>query len=82
LTPVSYYEFTNPPQFPIIFYKSQDRYSICLTYGLESGVAATIAHFIAFGIFNGIAIFQKALLITLVAEIPLEYFSPLQRYYV
>lgn len=34
---------------------------LLLTYGLESGVAATIAHFIAFGIFNAIAIFSKSI---------------------
>ena len=29
--------------------------------GLEGGIAATIAHFIAFGIFNAIAIFSKSI---------------------
>jgi hypothetical protein len=43
-------------------------YIICRPYihyllmvsGLETGVAATIAHFVAFGIFNVIAIFSKS----------------------
>ena len=34
---------------------------LLLTYGLESSVAATIAHFVAFGIFNAIAIFSKSM---------------------
>jgi hypothetical protein len=35
---------------------------ISLTLGLEAGVAATIAHFLAFGVFNGVAILSRSLI--------------------
>ena len=33
-----------------------------LTMGLEAGIAATVAHFLAFGLFNAVAIFSKSLI--------------------
>jgi hypothetical protein len=35
---------------------------ISLTLGLEAGVSATIAHFLAFGVFNGVAILSRSLI--------------------
>jgi hypothetical protein len=33
-----------------------------LVSGLEAGVAATIAHFAAFGVFNGVAILSRSII--------------------
>jgi hypothetical protein len=35
---------------------------LLMIFGLESGMAATIAHFVSFGIFNIIAIFSKSII--------------------
>lgn len=35
---------------------------ISLTLGIEAGVAATIAHFLAFGVFNGVAILSRSMI--------------------
>ncbi|HEY8140746.1 MAG TPA: hypothetical protein VIE86_06655 [Nitrososphaera sp.] len=35
---------------------------ISLTLGVEAGVAATVAHFLAFGVFNGVAILSRSLI--------------------
>lgn len=35
---------------------------LLLLSGLEAGVAATIAHFVAFGIFNGVAILSRSII--------------------
>lgn len=35
---------------------------LLLTSGIEAGIAATIAHFLAFGAFNAIAIFSRGIL--------------------
>jgi hypothetical protein len=34
---------------------------LSLSFGLEAGVAATLAHFLAFGVFNLVAIFSRSL---------------------
>ncbi len=35
---------------------------VLLTLGIEAGVAATIAHFLAFGVFNGVAILSRSMI--------------------
>jgi hypothetical protein len=35
---------------------------VSLTLGVEAGVGATIAHFLAFGVFNGVAILSRSLI--------------------
>lgn len=35
---------------------------VTLTLGIEAGIAATIAHFLAFGVFNCVAIFSRSII--------------------
>jgi hypothetical protein len=35
---------------------------VSLTLGIEAGIAASIAHFLAFGVFNGVAILSRSLI--------------------
>lgn len=35
---------------------------ILLVSGLEAGIAATVAHFVAFGVFNGVAILSRSMI--------------------
>jgi hypothetical protein len=44
-----------------IFIRPYLHYMLLLS-GLEAGIAATIAHFVAFGIFNGVAILSRSII--------------------